>query len=234
METRQISASECSSSIDFVTMLNALARPEAFQDAASGDQLQQASPGHDELITVIQTHASAVLLAGERAYKLKKPKNLGFLNYSTPALRRHFCGQEVRLNRRRASQVYLGVAPVLLFTGSRLRFGPTFSPEEVPPPGAALNGGYVVDYAVVMVRLPDEAMLESRVMVTCGCNTSTSSMIRAGWQSLMLLNSTNAFAAAMWPVRLPFSPWSWKLPVERTCHACSLMTMLQRLATRRL
>lgn len=52
METRQISASECSSSIDFVTMLNALARPEAFQDAASGDQLQQASLVHDEPITV--------------------------------------------------------------------------------------------------------------------------------------------------------------------------------------
>ncbi len=163
METRQISASECSSSIDFVTMLNALARPEAFQDAASGDQLQQASLGHDQPITVIQTHASAVLLAGERAYKLKKPKNLGFLNYSTPALRRHFCGQEVRLNRRLASQVYLGVAPVLLFAGNRFRFGPTFSPEDVPPPGAALNGGGVVDYAVVMVRLPDETMLESRV-----------------------------------------------------------------------
>jgi aminoglycoside phosphotransferase family enzyme/predicted kinase len=143
-------------------MLQELARPEAFQDVTSGDELQYDPTGHKE-ITVIQTHASAVLLAGERAYKLKKPKNLGFLNYSTPILRRHFCGQEVCLNRRLAPQVYLGVAPVLLFPGNRFRFGPTFSPDDVPWPGTGLNGGCVVDYAVVMVRLPDEATLESRV-----------------------------------------------------------------------
>lgn len=150
-------------SIDFLTMLNELARPDAFQDAAWGDRLQQVLISSEEPITVMQTHASAVVLAGERAYKLKKPKNLGFLDYSTPALRRHFCGQEVRVNLRLAPHVYLGVAPVLLFAGNRCGFGPTFSPDDVPQPGTELNGGRVVDYAVVMVRLPDEAMLESLV-----------------------------------------------------------------------
>ncbi len=150
-------------SIDFATMLQGLTRPDAFQDVTLGDEPQHELSGHEGPITVIQTHASAVILAGERAYKLKKPKNLGFLDYSTPILRRHFCGLEVHLNRRLAPKVYLGVAPVLLFPGKCFRFGPTFSPDDVPWPGTDLNGGCVVDYAVVMVRLPEEATLESRV-----------------------------------------------------------------------
>lgn len=139
--------------IDFPMMLDALAQPGAFPYALPGT----------EPIKVIQTHASAVLLAAGRAYKLKKPKHFGFFDFSTPALRCHFCGQEVVLNRRLAPHVYLGVAPVLADAGGRFRFGPLFSPEEAPRPGAALDHGEVVDYAVVMVRLPDEAMLESLV-----------------------------------------------------------------------
>jgi uncharacterized protein len=144
-------------------MLQELARPEAFQDIALGDGFQYKPLDSKELITVIQTHASAVVLAGERAYKLKKPKNLGFLDYSTPLLRRHFCAQEVRLNRRLAPQVYLGVAPILLLPGNSFRFGPTFSPDNVPLPDTELRGGCVVDYAVVMVRLPEASTLEYRV-----------------------------------------------------------------------
>jgi len=60
-----------------------------------------------------------VLLTLSFAYKLKKPKNFDFFDYSTPDLRRHFCGQEVLLNTRLAPQVYLGVAPVLAFTQIR-------------------------------------------------------------------------------------------------------------------
>jgi uncharacterized protein len=138
---------------DFPAMLVVLAQPGAFPFA-----LRNGEP-----VTVIQTHASAVLLAGERAYKLKKPQNFGFFDYSTPALRRHFCGQEVLVNRRLAPHVYLGVAPVLAAGGGRLRFGPTFPPEEAPLPGAALGSERVVDSAVVMVRLPDDATLEARV-----------------------------------------------------------------------
>ena len=150
-------------SIDFATMLQELAKPEAFLDVTLGDELEHESGGNDRPIRVIQTHASAVVLAGERAYKLKKPKNLGFLDYSTPILRRHFCMQEAILNRRLAPNVYLGVAPVLLFPENLFRFGPTFSPDVVPWPGTSLNGGCVVDYAVVMVRLPEASTLEYRV-----------------------------------------------------------------------
>jgi aminoglycoside phosphotransferase family enzyme/predicted kinase len=140
--------------IDFAALLHALARPEVFREAY---------PDVDEVISIVQSHASAVLLTRRRAYKLKKPKNFGFFDYSTPALRRSFCGQEVRLNTRLAPQVYLGVAPVVLLADGRCRFGPVFPPDAVPLPGTLLDGGRVVDYAVVMVRLPDEAMLESKV-----------------------------------------------------------------------
>lgn len=139
--------------IDFSILLNALAQQSAFPYTLRDN----------EPITVIQTHASAVLLAGDRAYKLKKPKNFGFFDFSTPALRRHFCGQEVLVNRRLAPHVYLGVAPVLLDGDGRLRFGPPFPPDEVPAPGTLSGQEEVMDYAVVMVRLPDEAMLEALV-----------------------------------------------------------------------
>src|ERR1700694_597878 len=86
--------------IDFAAMLHALTLSGAFPFALPDD-----TPA-----SVIQTHASAVLLTPELVYKLKKPKNFGFFDYSTPALRRHFCEQEVRLNLRLEPQVYLGFA----------------------------------------------------------------------------------------------------------------------------
>lgn len=58
---------------------------------------------------VRETHISWVFLAGERAYKLKKPVVLPFLDYRTPARRRRMCREEVRLNRRLAPDIYLGV-----------------------------------------------------------------------------------------------------------------------------
>jgi aminoglycoside phosphotransferase family enzyme/predicted kinase len=137
---------------DFETLLAALTRPEAFPFALAGED-----------ISLRQTHASAVVLAQERAYKLKKPKNFGFFDYSTPALRRHFCVEEVRLNARLAPDVYLGVAPVLQSSAGPIRFGPTFSAKNLPKPGDMLDNSLVIDYAVVMLRLPDKATLEAQV-----------------------------------------------------------------------
>ncbi len=136
---------------NYLDFLQALARPEAFPDTVRGP------------ITIMQTHASAVLLTDDHAYKLKKPKDFGFFDYSTPALRRHFCQEEVRLNARLAPDVYLGVAPVITEADGQVRFGPTLMPDQAPEPGAPLESGQVVDYAVVMVRLPNEAMLEAQV-----------------------------------------------------------------------
>ncbi|HTE86411.1 MAG TPA: AAA family ATPase [Dehalococcoidia bacterium] len=95
----------------------------------------------------VQTHISYVFLAGEFVYKLKKPVDFGFLDYTTPELRRQACEDEVRLNRRLSPDIYLGVLPVTDEAG-RLRIG---------------GAGAPCDWAVQMRRLPAERMLETLI-----------------------------------------------------------------------
>lgn len=108
---------------------------------------QAAYPGPVDEITVRQTHISVVFLAGGHVYKLKKPVQFGFLDFGTLAKRRHFCEEEVRLNRRLAAEVYEGVVPVA-------RDGDTLRWE---------GRGEVVEWGVKMRRLPDEARLGERL-----------------------------------------------------------------------
>lgn len=61
---------------------------------------------------VIETHISQVILTGDYAYKIKKPMDFGFLNFSTLDRRKHFCEEELRLNRRLAEKLYLEVVPI--------------------------------------------------------------------------------------------------------------------------
>ena len=63
-------------------------------------------------VELIETHISLVFLAGDFAYKVKKPVNFGFLDFSTLAKRHHFCLEELRLNRRFAPKLYLGVKTI--------------------------------------------------------------------------------------------------------------------------
>ena len=79
-----------------------LCRPAAFDHATDG-------------FTLRETHISWVILCGEYAYKLKKPVNFGFLDFSTLEQRLHYCEEELRLNRRFSPELYLDVVPV---TGS--------------------------------------------------------------------------------------------------------------------
>lgn len=81
------------------TLWQALSRPETYSHRPA-------------TVEVRETHISWVFLAGELAYKLKKPLVLDFLDYGTPARRRQMCLEEVRLNRRLAPDVYLGVRGV--------------------------------------------------------------------------------------------------------------------------
>ena len=81
------------------TLRQALARPETYSHRPAS-------------VEVRETHISWVFLAGELAYKLKKPLVLDFLDYGTPARRRELCAAEVRLNRRLAPDLYLGVRGV--------------------------------------------------------------------------------------------------------------------------
>jgi aminoglycoside phosphotransferase family enzyme/predicted kinase len=94
----------------------------------------------------IDTHISTVVLAGASAYKIKKPIDLGFLNFTTLELRRTACEEEVRLNRRLAPQVYLRALPVT---------GALASPR--------IGGeGPVIDWTVHMHRFDPDAILSKR------------------------------------------------------------------------
>lgn len=91
----------------------------------------------------IDTHVSTVWLAGDFAYKIKKPVRLSFLDFSTLERRRHFLQEELRLNRRTASGLYLDLLPV---TGT----------EQEPRLGGA---GEPVEWVLRMRRFPDGALL---------------------------------------------------------------------------
>ncbi len=80
-------------------------------------------------VTVVETHISWVVLAGDFAYKIKKPLDLGFLDFSTLARRRHACDEEIRLNRRLAPELYLDVVAIT-GTPERPRIGGSDTPIE--------------------------------------------------------------------------------------------------------
>lgn len=106
-----------------------------------------AYPEETTSVELVQTHVSFIFLTDRHAYKIKKPVDFGFLNFSTIDRRRFYCNEEVRLNRRLCPDMYEGVV--------ELRETPT---------GAAFHGtGAVIDYAVKMKRLPAELMLDRLV-----------------------------------------------------------------------
>jgi len=94
-------------------------------------------------VELVQTHISYVLLAGDFVYKIKKPVDFGFLNYTTLARRRFYCRQEVLLNSRLCSHTYLGVVAIRSQNG-KLSF---------------TGRGRIEEYAVKMRRLPEERMM---------------------------------------------------------------------------
>lgn len=95
-------------------------------------------------VDVIETHISCILLTGDYAYKIKKPVNLGFLDFHSLEARRFYCEEELRLNRRTAPLLYLNVVVV---TGS----------ESKPVMGGA---GPAIEYAVRMRQFPQQALLD--------------------------------------------------------------------------
>lgn len=101
-------------------------------------------PHRVEAISCRETHISTVFLTGPYVYKVKKPVNLGFLDFTSLEKRTHYCRQEVMLNRRLASNVYLGVVPITCREGNY-----------------ALNGtGETVESVVKMRQLSEaDAML---------------------------------------------------------------------------
>lgn len=102
---------------------------------------------YDEKITsveIIETHISFVVLTGRFVYKIKKEVDFGFLDFSTLEKRKHFCEEEVRLNKRLCPELYLDVVRI----------------TEEPDGSIAINGnGPVIEYAVKMVQFPQENIM---------------------------------------------------------------------------
>lgn len=104
----------------------------------------KAYPEATKRIELVQTQMSFILLTDEYVYKVKKPVNLGFLDYTTLDKRRFFCQREVELNQRLCPEVYLGVVPI------------TKDERKILIQGK----GEAIEYAVKMRRLPKEAMMD--------------------------------------------------------------------------
>lgn len=103
-----------------------------------------AYPEPTSRVELVQTHISWVFLTDRHAYKMKKPVDLGFLNFTTLRRRHHYVKQELILNRRLCPTIYLAVLPV---TASRS--------------GVKVGGrGQPVEYILKMVRMPQERMMD--------------------------------------------------------------------------
>ncbi len=105
-----------------------------------------------------ETHISCVFLTDRHAYKLKKPVAFEFLDFRSLESRRRACEEEVRLNRRLARDVYLGVVPITRNAEGRLRLD-----AEPTAEGASPSGTVAVDWLVKMRRLPDDRMLDQLI-----------------------------------------------------------------------
>ncbi len=112
-------------------LIRALLQPERYDHAVACCQL-------------IETHISWVILTGDYAYKIKKPVDLGFLDFSTLERRRFFCEEEIRLNRRLAPGIYLEVVSI-----NGTAQDPVIDSE-----------GNAIEYAVKMVQFAQETQLD--------------------------------------------------------------------------
>lgn len=100
-------------------------------------------------INLIQTHISYVFLTGIYAYKIKKPVNFGFLDFSTLEKRKFYCEEELRLNRRLCGDMYVGVLPITVSGNGEIK----------------INGkGKIVEYTLKMKEMPQEKMMATLLM----------------------------------------------------------------------
>src|SRR4030043_1354642 len=113
--------------MDISSLKKALLNPELYLD-------------HPQAIGICETHISLVFLTGNYAYKVKKPVNFGFLDFTSVEKRKYYCEQEVTLNLRLAPTLYLGVIRI------------TEEDNRI-----VLDGkGRAIEYAVKMKQIPEE------------------------------------------------------------------------------
>jgi aminoglycoside phosphotransferase family enzyme/predicted kinase len=117
------------------SLLKSLLKPESYPEPTAKVEL-------------LQTHVSWIFLTDSHAYKIKKPVDLGFLNFSTIDRRRFYCNEEIKYNRRLCPDIYEGVVELRQTNG-----------------GVSFRGtGRILDYAVKMKRLPAERMLDRLII----------------------------------------------------------------------
>ncbi|MAP08455.1 MAG: hypothetical protein CMM00_06390 [Rhodopirellula sp.] len=117
------------------SLVAGLMRPEAYPHPVDGP------------VVVHETHISFVFLAGDFAYKIKKPIKTEFLDYTTREKRRHFCEEELRLDRRFSDDLYVAVVPI------------TLADESIKVQGE----GEAIEFAVQMNRFPETALLSQQI-----------------------------------------------------------------------
>lgn len=101
-------------------------------------------PDHPPAIQLAETHISLVFLTGNYVYKVKKPVNFGFLDFTTLEKRKYYCEQEMTLNRRLAPSLYLGVVNI------------TEANNQITLEGK----GRTVEYAVKMKQIPEDLLMD--------------------------------------------------------------------------
>ncbi|MDJ0599973.1 MAG: AAA family ATPase [Crocosphaera sp.] len=116
--------------MDILTLIKQLQNPNSYPHAVQ-------TP-----IQVIQTHISAIFLTGKYAYKIKKPVDFGFLDYSTMDKRQHFLNQELTMNRAIAPDIYLDVLPITV-ENHQVKIG---------------RKGEIIDYVLKMNQFPQDCL----------------------------------------------------------------------------
>ena len=128
-------------------------------------------PERPDEVRCEETHISLVFLTGRHAYKIKKPVDFGFLDFTNLERRKFFCEQEVILNRRLAPRIYLGVVPITEKDGRVFLDGP----------------GRVVEYAVKMEQISRECLMNHLVSQ----NRATAQMMEAIAERLVRFYSSS-------------------------------------------
>jgi len=157
---------------------------EALRDALTDPR---AYPHAPDRVQLEQTHISLVAIVPPRVYKVKKPVDLGFLDFRTLEQRRHYCSEEVRLNRRLCAGTYEGVVPIVA-TDEGLRVDPDFAYDE----------DAVVEYAVRMRYLDPTHFLDARVKRGAAATTDVDRVAQTLCSFYEERTSTPAVAEAGW------------------------------------
>ncbi len=174
----------------------------------------EAYPHPTDVPRLIETHISWVILAGDFAYKIKKPLDLGFLDFSSLEKRRHFCDEEIRINARLAPDIYLAVVPI------------AGEPEEPRMAGS----GPVLEWAVKMRAFPADATLDRETEITAEQIDAIADRIAAFHETIASAPAESAYGrpeAVIEPVAVNFAQLRQLLPLAASERIKTLLDTLQ-------